>query len=196
MGQVLTHLAWWVEGTGSSLGGGSGPLPHGPWLGIASLPVSWPWPGRRPARSGPPGRRPRRGRSSTRAELSHQAGDLDRVALADARGQAGDLDGQDLGLALAQGDELDHVERLAVAVCPGLAGLEVQDRLGLQGAQERDRRGVHRELHASLLLVPLHLKGGFTGYRSTVTPLDTGVKPPHESRLTAARHISRAPAAL
>jgi hypothetical protein len=26
---VLTHLVWWVEGTGSSLGGGSGPLPHG-----------------------------------------------------------------------------------------------------------------------------------------------------------------------
>src|SRR5512132_3340464 len=36
--------------------------------------------------------------------LGDQAGDLDRVALADARGQAGDLDGQDLGLALGQGD--------------------------------------------------------------------------------------------
>jgi hypothetical protein len=36
-GQVLTHLVWWVEGTGSSFRGGSGPLPHGRF-GIASLP--------------------------------------------------------------------------------------------------------------------------------------------------------------
>src|SRR5918995_5002309 len=62
-----------------------------------------------------------------RPGLGDQAGDLDRVALADARGHAGNLDGQDLGLALAQGDELHDIERLAVPVRPGLAGLEVQD---------------------------------------------------------------------
>jgi hypothetical protein len=52
-----------------------------------------------------------------RPGLGDQAGDLDRVALADGlRGLAGDLDGEDLGLALGQGDELDDVERLTVLV--------------------------------------------------------------------------------
>jgi hypothetical protein len=36
---------------------------------------------------------------------------------------------------------------LAVLVGPGLLGVERQDRLGLQGAQKCDRRGVHRKLH-------------------------------------------------
>jgi hypothetical protein len=53
-----------------------------------------------------------------RPRLGDQAGDLDRVTLADARGHAGDLDGQDLGLALGQGDQLHHIERLAVLVRP------------------------------------------------------------------------------
>src|SRR5215218_11471818 len=50
-----------------------------------------------------------------RPGLGDQAGDLDRVALADSlRRLAGNLDGQDLGLALGQGDQLDDIERLAV----------------------------------------------------------------------------------
>jgi hypothetical protein len=85
--------------------------------------------------------------------LGDQAGDLDRVALADARRQARHLDGQDLGLALGQGNQLHHVQRLAVLVCPGLLGIERQDRLWLQGAQERDRGRVHRELHRRPSLV-------------------------------------------
>ena len=39
---MLTHLVWWVEGTGLA-SGGSGPLPHGR-LGIASslqLALAW-----------------------------------------------------------------------------------------------------------------------------------------------------------
>jgi hypothetical protein len=76
---------------------------------------------------------------------------LDRVALADARGRdAGHLDGQDLGCTLGQGDQLDHIQRLAVLIRSGPPGLEVQDRLWLKGAQERDRGCVHRELHALL----------------------------------------------
>jgi hypothetical protein len=71
--------------------------------------------------------------------LGDQAGDLDRVALADARRLAGDLDGEDLGLALGQGDQLDDIERLAVLVGPWLLGVERQDRLGFQGAQKRNR---------------------------------------------------------
>jgi hypothetical protein len=70
------------------------------------------------------------------------------VALADGlRGLAGDLDGQDLGLTLGQGDQLDHVQRLAVLIRSLLLGLEVQQWVRLQGAQERDGRGVDRELH-------------------------------------------------
>jgi hypothetical protein len=48
-----------------------------------------------------------------------------------------------------QGDELHHVQGLAVLVGAWLLGVEVQDRLRRQGAQERDRGRVHRELHAS-----------------------------------------------
>ena len=47
---------------------------------------------------------------------------------------------------LGQGDQLDHIERLAVLIRPWLLGVERQDRLWLQGAQERDRRRVHWEL--------------------------------------------------
>src|SRR5829696_8289975 len=36
---------------------------------------------------------------------------------------------------------------LAVLICPVLLGLEVDHRLGGQGAQERDGRGVDRKLH-------------------------------------------------
>ena|SRR5829696_4349840 len=65
-----------------------------------------------------------------------QAGDLDRVALADSlRRLAGDLDGEDLGLALAQRDQLHDIQRLAVLIRPWLLGVERQDRLWLQGAQ-------------------------------------------------------------
>jgi hypothetical protein len=59
----------------------------------------------------------------------------------------GHLDGQDLCLALAQGDQLHNEQRLAVLVGPWLLGVERQDRLRLQGAQERDRGRVHRKLH-------------------------------------------------
>ena len=40
---------------------------------------------------------------------------------------------------IGQGDELHHIQRLAVLIRPWLFGVERQERLGLQGAQERDR---------------------------------------------------------
>jgi hypothetical protein len=65
----------------------------------------------------------------------------------------GHLDGQDLGRPVGHGDELHQVQRLAVLVRPWPLGLEVDHRLGLDCAQERDGRGVHRELHGLLLLL-------------------------------------------
>src|SRR5512132_2427389 len=118
----------WVEGTGSSLA--AAPAPS---LTVARAPP--------PLSSARLGLRLRNGRlDASRPErharavghgpgLGHQAVDLDRVALAQARGQAGHLDGQDLGLALAQGDQLDHIQRLAVPIRPWLPGLEVDHRL-------------------------------------------------------------------
>jgi hypothetical protein len=77
---------------------------------------------------------------------------LDRVALTDGlRGHAGHLDADDLGRPIGHGDQLHQVQRLAVLVGPGSLGLEVDHRLGLDCAQGRDRRGVHRELHTLLL---------------------------------------------
>jgi hypothetical protein len=54
--------------------------------------------------------------------LGDQAGDLDRVTLAQARRVAGHLDGQDLGRPIGQGDQLHQVQRLAVLVRPGPLG--------------------------------------------------------------------------
>ena len=44
-------------------------------------------------------------------------------------------------------EQLDDVQGLAVLVGPWPLGLEVDHRLGGQGTQERDGRGVDRELH-------------------------------------------------
>ena len=42
---------------------------------------------------------------------------------------------------------LENKYSIGIFICALLLGLEVQERLGLQGAQERDRGRVHRELH-------------------------------------------------
>jgi hypothetical protein len=79
--------------------------------------------------------------------------DLDRVALANpGTGQARHLHGDDVGRPVGHGDQLDDIERLAVLVGPGPLGLEVDHRLGLDRAQERDRRCIHRELQRLLPL--------------------------------------------
>src|SRR4029453_2959176 len=62
-------------------------------------------------------------------------------------GTPGDLDRDQVGAVLAHDQELGDVERLAVLVGLGSAGLEVDHRLGRHRAQERDRRCVDRELH-------------------------------------------------
>src|SRR5512132_2210990 len=138
----------WVEGTGSSLA--AAPVP--------SLTDSWAPPPLWSARLGlclGDGRLDAGRPEGDPAAVVHgpglgdQAGDLDRVALADAgTGQAGHLDSDDLGRPVGHGDELHHVERLAVLVGPGPPRLEIDHRLGLDRAQERNGRGVHWELHA------------------------------------------------
>src|SRR5215212_1366884 len=91
------HLAWWVEGAGP-LTTDSGPLPHGrsgyrlPSLAGLGLSDDRLDPGRPEGDPGAVVHGP---------GLGDQAGDLDRVALANRlRRLTGDLDGQDLGLAL------------------------------------------------------------------------------------------------
>ena len=145
---MLTHPVWWVEGTGSSLAAAPAPSLT---VARASPPFLLAGLGGWDRRLDPSGAEGDPGAVVHGPGLGDQPGDLDRVALADARGHAWHLDGQDLGLALAQGDQLDDVERLAVLVGPWLLGVERQDRLRLQGAQERDRGRVDWELHAVLL---------------------------------------------
>jgi len=56
------------------------------------------------------------------------------MTLADARRHPGHLDREQVGGAVAHGQELDDVQGLAVLVGLGPAGVEVDHRLGRQGA--------------------------------------------------------------